>query len=83
MADKLVGKVFDYYGKVGVIAMKLDAPLKVGDKIKIKGGTRDFEQAVESMQIEHKPVKEAKKGSDVGIKVNQECRRGDSVFKVS
>lgn len=83
MAEKLVGKVFDYYAKVGVIAVKLEAPLKVGDKIKIKGGERESEQAVKSMQIEHKAVKEAKKGDDVGIKVDEDCRRGDSIFKVS
>jgi len=82
MAETSLGKVFDYYGKVGVIALKLGATLKVGDRIKVKSKLGDFEQTVESMQIEHEAVQAAKKGSDVGIKVIQPCKKGDEVLKI-
>ena len=77
-----VGKIFDYYKKIGVIAIKLTGNLKVGDKIKIKGNTTDFEQKLTSMQIEHKEVKEVKAGDDVGIKVKEKCRKGDTLYRV-
>ncbi|HLD15472.1 MAG TPA: translation elongation factor-like protein [Candidatus Nanoarchaeia archaeon] len=82
MPEKLIGEVMDYYAKVGVIALKLKDSLKVGDKIRIKGGSRNFEQKVDSMQIQHKKVTSAAKGSDVGIKVSDLCRKGDSVFRI-
>lgn len=83
MEQQRIGEVFDYYAKVGVIALKLEAPLKLGETIRIKGGDREIEQVVTSMQINHQPVQEAKKGADVGIKVEQDCRKGDAVFKVA
>jgi translation elongation factor EF-1alpha len=79
---KEIGKVFDYYKKIEVIAIKVNGGLKKGDTIKIKGGTTDFEQKVESMQIEHDKVEEVKAGDDVGIKVKKKCRKGDVVYKV-
>lgn len=83
MAEELVGKVKDYFARIGVIGIDLVAPLKVGDTIHIKGHTTDLEQVVESMQIEHEDVEEAKAGDAIGIKVADRCRGGDSVYKVT
>lgn len=83
MPEELIGKVVDYYGKIGVAAIELSGSLKVGDKIHIKGHTTDFEQMVDSMQIEHQSVPEAKAGDSIGIKVKEYCRGHDSVFKVT
>jgi len=83
MAEELVGKVKDYFARIGVIGIDLVAPLKVGDTIHIKGHTTDLEQVVESMQIEHEDVQEAKAGDSVGIKVPDRCRGGDDVYKVT
>jgi len=55
--------------------------LKVGDTIAVKGPTTDFEQAVDSMQIEHESVKEAKAGQSIGLKVAQRVRETDMVYK--
>ncbi|OGC91573.1 MAG: translation elongation factor-like protein [candidate division Zixibacteria bacterium RBG_16_48_11] len=82
MPEELVGKVTDYFAKIGVIALELSATLKVGDKIHIKGHTTDFEQNVDSIQIEHKSVPEAGAGASVGIKVKEHCRHNDQVYKV-
>jgi putative protease len=82
MAEKELGTVFDYFAKVGVAAIKLVAPLKVGDKIKIKGATTDLEQTLESMQMHNSPVEKANAGDDVGIKVNDRVRKHDKIFLV-
>jgi putative protease len=79
---KKIGVVSNYFEHVGVIAINLEATLKVGDTIKIVGGEIEEECPVESMQINNKPVKEAKKGDDVGIKVNVKARKGYRVFKI-
>ena len=76
-----IGVVSNYFEKIGVAAIKLSAPLKVGDKIKIKGGEVEFEQTVESMQIHNDKVEEAKAGDEIGIKVSQKVRKGYKVSK--
>ena len=79
---KLIGKVTHYFGKIGVAVIKLEDSLKVGDTIRIVGGQTDFTQTVESMEIEHKKVKEAKAGDSVGVKVAQKVREGYKVYKL-
>ena len=83
MAEKKIGKVISYYGNIRVAAIELEGSLKIGDKIKIKGATTDFKQTVDSMQIEHKVVQEAKKGSSIGIRVKDKVRPQDVVFKLT
>ena len=80
--EKEIGEVSTYFGHVGVAAIKLSGKLKVGDKIKIKGHTTDFEAGVDDVQIDRKSVKEAKKGDHVGIKVPEKVRPNDKVFLV-
>ncbi len=82
MEEQALGEVFDYYSKVGVIALTLHFPLSVGDRIRIVGKQGTFEQTVDSMQMEHKAVTKAKIGDDVGIKVLQPCKKGDAVFRL-
>ncbi|MEO0231375.1 MAG: hypothetical protein ABIM49_01735 [candidate division WOR-3 bacterium] len=83
MEEKEVGKVLDYYAKIGVVAIEItEGEIKIGDKLHFKGATTDFTQTIESMQIEHKPVEVAKKGDKVGIKVRERVRPHDKVFKV-
>lgn len=80
---KLIGKVRHYFGKVGVAVLELTDNLKVGDTIRIVGGETDFTQTVESMEIEHEKIKEAKKRDLVGLKVSQKVREGYKVYKIS
>jgi putative protease len=81
--EKKVGVVTHYFPRVGVGIVNLtDGDLKIGDKIHIKGHTTDFDQMVESMQIEHQNVEEAKQGAQVGIKVKDHVREHDVVYKV-
>jgi U32 family peptidase len=82
IAGKEIGTVSSYFSHVGVAAIKLSGNLKVGDKIRIKGATTDFETKIEEIQIERAPVKSAKKGSHIGIKVPDKARPNDKVFLI-
>ncbi len=78
-----VGKVSHFYDKIGVAIVELDAPLGVGDKIKfVRGGEDLFTEVVESIQIEHQKVTDAKKGDVIGLKTNEAVKEGAEVFKV-
>jgi len=78
---KPIGKINHYYSKIGVGIVELKSALKKGDAIKIKGHSTDIDQAVDSIQIEHKEVEEAKKGDVIGVKVSDKVREGDQVYK--
>ena len=76
-----VGRVTHFFAKISVAVIELIAPLAVGDTIMIKGPTIDFEQIVESMQIEHNDVQRAEAGQSIGLKVAQRVRENDIVYK--
>jgi translation elongation factor EF-1alpha len=82
MPEKEIGKITHYYGHLGVGIVELSDALKVGDTIHVKGHSEDFTQPIDSMQIEHAVVPEAKPGDAIGIKVAQKVHPGDKVFKV-
>ena len=80
--EKEIGVVSGYFSHVNVAAIKLSGPLAVGDRIRVKGSTTDFEMDVEEIQIEREPVEKAKKGQHVGIKVPEKVRPNDKVFSI-
>ena len=65
---KEIGKVKHFFGKISVAIIELTDGLKKGDKISIEGHDNSFEQIVESMQIEHNTIEEAKAGDAIGLK---------------
>ena len=79
---KLVGRISHFFPKISVAVVEVEDTIKVGDKISIEGPTTNFQQTVESMQIEHKNITEAKKGDSVGLKVAEKVREKDLVYKV-
>jgi|TARA_Y100000310_G_scaffold144500_1_gene143754 putative protease len=79
---KQIGKVSHYYTKLSVAVVELSSTLKVGDKIRIKGATSNFEQTVDSMQIGKDKIEEAKAGQSVGLKVKEHARQHDAVYKI-
>ena len=83
MPEEAIGKVSDFFSRPIVAGIALTGTLKLGDTIHIKGHTTDIEMTVDSMQIDNVDVKEAKGGDDVGIKVIERVRRGDTVYKVT
>jgi putative protease len=77
-----VGKITNYYTKIGVAVVELSAPLKKGDKIAIKGTITDFTQTVKSMQIDRKDIDAAQTGQAIGLKVKDRVRPGDTIYRV-
>jgi len=79
---KKIGKISHYYGKIGVAVIDLEDTLSVGDTIEISGPATNVTQTVDSMQIEHENVQQAKKGQSIGMKVNDRVRENDVVYKI-
>jgi len=77
-----VGEISHYFTKIGVAVVDLTSPLKVGDRIAVKGMTTSFEQNVGSMQIEHETIQAAKAGDSIGMKVVDRVRKGDIVYRL-
>jgi translation initiation factor IF-2 len=83
MPEQKVGEVMKFFTKPSVAAIKItEGTIKVGDRIKFKGHTTDFEDVIQSMQIENKTVQEAGAGAMIGIKVKDRVRENDLVYKV-
>jgi len=82
MAEKEIGKITHYFGKIEVGIIELIDSIKVGDTIHIKGDSSDFNQTLDSMQINHQNVETANSGDGVGVKFNEKVRVNDIVYKV-
>lgn len=75
-----IGRVSHYYSHLLVAAISLDAPLRVGDRIHIKGHTTDLVQTVDSLEVDHDPVERAVPGDDVAVKVTDHVREHDKIY---
>jgi translation elongation factor EF-1alpha len=81
--DEKIGVVTDYLDRIGVAVIHLtDGDVHVGDRVRIVGRAIEVTQAVESLEIEHQPVEEALRGSEVGMKVQEPVRRHDQILRV-
>ena len=76
-----VGHVTHFFSRISVAIVELTAPLTVGDRILVKGPSTDFEQVVDSMQIEHQNIQRAEPGQSIGLKTAQHVKERDVVYK--
>ncbi len=84
MTETRIGTVTHYYNHLHVAGVTItDGELHIGDTIHVKGHTSDFEQKVESMQIDHEAVEVAKPGEQIGLTVIEHAREHDTVYKVT
>jgi len=82
--EQEIGRIIHYFSKINVAVLEMiEGQLKTGDTIHIKGYTTELYQEVESMQVEYQPVDMAKKGEQVGLKVESAVRPNDKVFMIS
>ncbi len=82
MGEEEIGFVTRYFSKIGVAAIKLKSSLKTGSKIRITGATTNFEQIVESMQIDRNKIEEASTGQEIAIKMKDRVRENDKIFLI-
>lgn len=81
--DIKIAKVTHYYDKIGVaVVAVINQPLKVGDVVKISGHDSEFNQKIDSLQVEHQQVSEVAPGETAGLKVDKPVREGDVLFLV-
>ena len=76
-----IGHVSHFFSKIGVAVVDLTLPLSIGDRILVKGPLTDFEQTVDSMQIDNKPIIRAEGGQSIGLKTIQTAKERDTVYK--
>ena len=79
---EVVGTVTHYFGRLSVAAVRLTGQLQLGDHIHILGSTSDFEQPVTSMQLDHESIELAEPGQEIGLRVVERVRCGDTVYRV-
>jgi len=83
MEKQEIGYVSNYYKNISVAAVEItNGSVSVGDTLHFLGRTTDFELTVDSLQIEHESVTEAKKGDGIGLKIPAKVRKKDKVYKI-
>lgn len=76
-----IGAVTHFYSEISVAIVKFSKVVNLNDIVRFKGATTDFVHKISEMQYNHKPIVKSKKGKEVGIKVKDRVREGDSVFE--
>jgi len=76
-----IGHVSHFFSKISVVVVELMLPLAVGDRILVKGPSTDFEQIVESIQIDGKSYLRVEGGQSIGLKVVQPAKQKDVIYK--
>jgi len=83
MGEEKIGEVMKFFAKPSVAAVKITAgALMVGDTVKFIGHTTDFEDTINSMEIDNKQIEKATPGDYIGIKVADRVRPGDEMFRI-
>jgi translation elongation factor EF-1alpha len=83
MAEEQVGVVIKFFTRPSVAAIEVTGgTISKGDRLTFRGHTTDFTEEVSSMEIDNRPVEEAKPGDMIGLKVSQRVRENDKVYKV-
>ena len=77
---KVIGKVTHFYGRINVATVKFEEDLPLGARVRFKGAHANFVEPVTSMEYDHKPVVKAKKGQEIGVKVEGRVHEGDLVL---
>jgi len=77
-----IGSITHYFSGIGVAVVALSSDLKHGDRIRIKGRSTDFEQDVDSMQIDGQTIQDAQVGQEIGLKVEEKVKEGDKAYKL-
>jgi len=83
MKEEKIAKIVKYFAKPSVAAIEItEGYLTIGDRIKIKGHTTDFEDTVTSMQQDNRDIEKALPGQMIGIKVKERVREDDILYKI-
>lgn len=77
-----IGKVINYYEKIGITIVKLSASLSVGDKIKFyKDGELILYQQIDRIIMNQKNIPFANPHDVVALVLNDKVQKGTEVYK--
>jgi len=83
MPEQKIGIVVHYWSKPGAAQIELEhGVVQVGDRIRVKGHGRDFEQDVLSLEIDHRSKSEGYPGEHIAVAMDQPVRAMDEVYLV-
>jgi hypothetical protein len=83
MSEERIGQVGHVWKKAGSASIELvDTTLRLGDRIRIRGGGRDFEQLVDSMEVDHVASDLGGPGELVAIGVQGPVAERDEVWRI-
>ena len=83
MEEEKIGVIGHVWRKAGSASVDLlGSSLHVGDRIRIRGHGHDFEQVVESLEVEHVAADEGRPGELVAIAVQGPAAERDEVFRI-
>lgn len=78
-----IGKVTNYYEKIGITIVKIAGNLTVGDKIKVyKDGNMILFQKVDRIISNQTNIPFAKPGDVVGLVLDEKIQKGSEIYRV-
>ena len=84
MSDERIGFIGHVWKKAGSASVDLvGASLHVGDRIRIRGHNHEFEQFVESLEVNHVAREIGSPGELVAISVQEPVSERDEVWRIS
>ena len=80
---EFLGKIIHYFDKIQVGVLRMSSGhIKIGDEILVTSDkTGLIRMKVERLEVNNKPVKQAKKGDEVGIKIPN-AKKNDKIYLV-
>lgn len=81
--EKHIGKVVHWYGRNNVAVVDLDGHVAEGDHVVVRKGDSEFDDRVESIQIDHKDVHDADAGENAAIKLSHKAKEGSDIYLAS
>ena len=77
-----VGQVLRFFKKINVVEILIkNEPIKIGNTILFQGPTTgSIEAVIVSLEKEHRPIKMAKRGEKIAIKIDSLVRENDEVY---
>lgn len=77
-----IGKVINYYEKIGIVIIELSGNLTVGDEIKVyKDGQEVLFQKIDKILINQKSVDFASSKDVVALHLNEKVQKGSEVYR--
>lgn len=78
-----IGKVINFYEKIGFTIIELNGNLTVGDKIKVyKDGECKLTQKIDTIVMNQQNVPFAKQGDVIALALDEKIQKGSEVFRL-